>query len=811
MKKTLLLLLFLLLLAISVAAQEPPPPPPGPPPPPAADLVVTKTGPATAAAGTDVTYTVEVRNIGEVDALAVTLTDQIPEGMFYVSSAAPPGYECVAREVDVVCGGGTLPVGATATFTFVFHINVEAEPGTTFTNIATATSQSPEGNPENNSGSAVTTIPGPPVTDLGVTKSGPTFAGQGTTVTYTITVSNFGAVAATNAQFTDTLPGTMTFSGLTQNPPLNFNCSTPPIGAGGTITCDTASLAPNSTTTFTLMATIPAGTAAGTVFTNSAIVSADNNVNEENDVSTISLTASTVDIVVAKSGPALVNAGGNVAYTITLTNSGPDPALDAFFVDQLPAGTTFVSLTHVSGLVGACQSGTTVSCGFESMPNNSSSTYSLVVRAGDVTSISNTVTGNSANFDPDSTDNSATVVTTVTPSADLAVTKSGPATAIAGTNVVYTIALTNNGVSTASNVSLVDTLPAGTTFVSLTSSGPPFVCVAATCTAATFGPAATATFTLTATVAPGTTGPIVNTVDVASAGTPDPNTTNNRATATTTVSSSADLAVAKSGPVTAAAATNITYTVTATNNGPSTAVTVTLTDTLPTGTTFVSATQTTGSAAFNCVHAAGVVTCTAPSMAPGSATFSITAAIAVSTLGTITNSAQIASATPDPNPANNLATAVTAVGVAAADVSIAKSANTTEAFVGATVIYTIAVNNAGPGSAANVVVTDVLPAGTTLISAPGCTGTTTVTCNAGTLAAGTGTVFRLTVQLPSTPGPVTNTATVTSTTPDLTPNNNASAATVTAAAIPAAIPTLSEWALLLLAAALAAVALRSAS
>lgn len=145
----------------------------------------------------------------------------------------------------------------------------------------------------------------------------------------------------------------------------------------------------------------------------------------------------------------------------------------------------------------------------------------------------------------------------------------------------------------------------------------------------------------------------------------------------------------------------------------------------------------------------------------------------------------------------------------AADLSVTKTATgmfTTSGIV----TYTIVVTNLGPGLATSVVVTDELPAGTTLISSSStqgtCSGTSTVTCNLGTLAAGNDATITLEVQLPSTPGPISNTATVTLAEPDTNPDNNAG---TSANAVVPPIPTLSPLVLALLGIALAVVALKS--
>jgi hypothetical protein len=148
--------------------------------------------------------------------------------------------------------------------------------------------------------------------------------------------------------------------------------------------------------------------------------------------------------------------------------------------------------------------------------------------------------------------------------------------------------------------------------------------------------------------------------------------------------------------------------------------------------------------------------------------------------------------------------------VTSADLSITKTGPST-AVTNANIVYTLTVSNAGPSSASGVTVTDVLPAGTTFVSAVpsqgSCSGTTTVTCALGALAnAGTATIA-LTVKTPSVPGPLTNSASVTALEVDPTPaNTTASAVTAVAAAAPADVPTLSLNALLFLAAMLAAAA-----
>jgi uncharacterized repeat protein (TIGR01451 family) len=114
-----------------------------------------------------------------------------------------------------------------------------------------------------------------------------------------------------------------------------------------------------------------------------------------------------------------------------------------------------------------------------------------------------------------------------------------------------------------------------------------------------------------------------------------------------------DLAIAKTGPAQVTEGDNITYTLTARNLGPTTATGVTVSDPVPANSTFVSASA-------GCAQAAGLVTCTAGTMAPG-ATQVFTIVVKAGSGNTVVNTATIAGNQSDPNLANNVATVTTRI------------------------------------------------------------------------------------------------------------------------------------------------------
>ena len=114
-----------------------------------------------------------------------------------------------------------------------------------------------------------------------------------------------------------------------------------------------------------------------------------------------------------------------------------------------------------------------------------------------------------------------------------------------------------------------------------------------------------------------------------------------------------DLSMAKTGPALVTEGHNATYTLTATNLGPTTATGVTVTDPVPANSTFVSASA-------GCAQAAGLITCAAGTLAPGgSQGFTIT--LLAGSGASIVNIATVAGDQADPNPANNTATVTTTI------------------------------------------------------------------------------------------------------------------------------------------------------
>jgi uncharacterized repeat protein (TIGR01451 family) len=306
--------------------------------------------------------------------------------------------------------------------------------------------------------------------------------------------------------------------------------------------------------------------------------------------------------------------------------------------------------------------------------------------------------------------------------ADLRIAKTArPSPATAGAPLFYDIIVTNDGPSQATNVVVVDTLPAGVDYVTDTDS-----CVEApagtlTCSLGSIASGASVSFTIRVDVDPGLVvaaggATTITNVATVSSDQQDPDPSDNTVSVTTVVEERADLLLTKQckpdGPI--AAGGTATCTIFVDNLGPSDARDVVVIDThLSDGAfTIVSATFTPPGAA--CGIAGGVVTCNLGTEPAGGRT-TITVEITSDDGVDVNDTATVSSPTPDPNLGNNIDTGtVSFTGLS--DLSVTKTALPDPVVAGETLTYMLSVSNAGPSIAPNVMVDDVLPSWVSVVS-----------------------------------------------------------------------------------------------
>jgi uncharacterized repeat protein (TIGR01451 family) len=497
----------------------------------------------------------------------------------------------------------------------------------------------------------------------------------------------------------------------------------------------------------------------------------------------------------------VVDAGQTAVCTITVQNDGPSLARNLQLTDS-HSGTGTFTIAGVTPSQGSCTvSANVVTCALGDLaaaaPGVSGRATVIVnLSATQQANISDVASVVSDTPDPDLDNNQATDSISFRSVADVRVSKTdSPDPVIAGQTLTYTLTVANDGPSPAANVIADDFLPAGVTIVSVIATGGAS-CIAGVpgdssrpteCTFGTLAASTSRTMTVVVTVGAGVTGTITNDASVRSDQV-DPNGANNVATAITTVSGSADLVIQKSGtPSPVLAGKLLTYQLKVFNNGPSSAAGVVVEDLLPRQVTFVKATIANGAGTCVPVDVSSTppttkVTCQLGQMAPNVASpvfiFIDTTVKSDTPDGTgLLNTATIASSTTDPVPANNTASAIVPV-INRADLAILTTSDADVYKPSSTIAYTITVADNGPSDALNVVVTDNLPDIKQAIyvfdTASCAVNGSVLTCNLGTIAAGTTRSLNVYVTVKGSKGQVTDTASVTSSTFDPVGANNSS-------------------------------------
>ncbi len=222
----------------------------------------------------------------------------------------------------------------------------------------------------------------------------------------------------------------------------------------------------------------------------------------------------------------------------------------------------------------------------------------------------------------------------------------------------------------------------------------------------------------------------------------------------------------------------LTYTLVVSNATPPTSLVIAsgvkVTNTLPSGVSFVSATSTQGSCAYN----NGVVTCDLGAL-PIGGKITISLVVTPTIAGQVTNKAGVFGNGPELSPADNIAATVTTV-VPAADLGLLLTAAPSPVSVTSNLTYTLVVTNAGPATATGIFLTNTLPATVNFLSATSSQGTNSrngsvIIYTLGGIASGASATATIRVACP-TAGAITNSAILASTTFDPNSSNNSAQA-----------------------------------
>jgi LPXTG-site transpeptidase (sortase) family protein len=512
-----------------------------------ADLAITKNdGQVSYLAGSVVTYTVTVSNLSGVTANGSTVTDARPSNVstwaWACTSATggASGCDAAASSASNFSDTVNLPVGGAIVYTVT--ANVIASPTGDLVN--TANVAVPTGfsdpTPGNNTSTDTDTLTATSV-DLSITKDdGQTGYTAGSTVTYTVTVSNLSGVDVTNATVSDAKPANISSWAWTCSNQNGASGCTAMASSSSDFT-DTVNLPVGGSILYTVTATVAANATGDLI--NTAIVSppagfADTNTS--NNSSTDRDTLSTADVSITKDdGQVTYAASAVLTYTVTVVNLAGVDVTGATVTDPKPANidTWAWACTTQDGGASGCDAAANGSSDFSDvvdLPAGGTIVYTVTANAtanptGNLVNTA-TVTLPQGVSDSNPSNNTSTDTDIFGQAADLSLTKQASnSSPSAGSNINFTLSVTNAGPDPATGVEVTDHLPSGFTYVSSSATQGTYDNTTGIWTIGDLAVNQTVTLTMTVTV--NASGSYINMAQISASSLIDPDSTPNNGVA----------------------------------------------------------------------------------------------------------------------------------------------------------------------------------------------------------------------------------------------------------------------------------------
>ena len=281
--------------------------------------------------GDPVSFTLTVQDNGPSTAVDTVVTDPVNPAVLAPSAASSAG-TCALRSGVATCELGSLKPGATPV-TITVSGTLDPIFLGALSNTATITSATADPDLANNA--ATVTAPVATAADLTLTKtSSPATVAPGAPVTFTLKVTNRGPSAAQDVVITDVLVPQLVFSSA--SPGCTFGSAT------ATIECEQGTVAAGETVTFTVTATVNAGTQSGPLVNQAVTAAAGYDPDLANNGSSTTITVvQSADLAAAKTvDKSTASVGDVLTYTVTISNNGPSAATGVQATDVLPAGTS---------------------------------------------------------------------------------------------------------------------------------------------------------------------------------------------------------------------------------------------------------------------------------------------------------------------------------------------------------------------------------------------------------------------------------------------------------------------------------------
>ncbi|SUJ03796.1 Uncharacterized protein conserved in bacteria [Sphingobacterium spiritivorum] len=695
-----------------------------------ADIRIQKSGPATAVAGDMIRYNLRINNTGPSHVQGIIISDILPAGILNPTwTASIQGTANIAQNN----GTGNIALSADMEVGSVILLTIDGTispsySGSTLVNTAIVNMPPDVVDLSPNTSTVTTNIT--KVSDVRIVKSGPANAEAGEAIQYTLEIYNNGPSDVVDVNIVDNIPAEILSNTWEVAPSGGAISSVSGTQTGSNINFQANIPAKTGKILVTISGTVSPALMTGTTITNTSTANVPVSFTDPDLNNNTSSTQTSIDndpvFSVSKAGPASVNIGDPITYTILVRNSGLGNIAGAKITDNVP------SVINVTGWTveafGSANTNTSQGNGNAvaatvDIPVGPAN-YIKVTINGTVTQLAATTITNTVEVVAGPTKTSS-VTTAVNKSTDLVITKNGPQTIQAGEDIHYTIAVHNNGPVNVTGLIISDVLPAaiqnitwtasrqgdaGTRIITATSGTGSPVNVTADIVAGAGNAILIDVFGRVASSA--TSGNLNNTasLDMTATGVVDYNPANNTSTVSTDLSTTAALTVTKAGPSQAIAGNTIAYTLTIRNEGPSDATAVSVEDILPVQLSDIEWSAAVHGAATTTGVTSGTTSTVAvqgsiPFGAANYITVNITGKIAADFEGQLTNQARVKNAN---DPFVNSEQIVTEVS-RKPTIGIDKK-GPSDIRAGQNIMYTITVTNTGPSYARNLVITDNIPA-----------------------------------------------------------------------------------------------------
>ena len=665
--------------------------------------------------GDVIDYTLTVTNDGPNNATNVEVRDILPAGLQFVGGA---GFiqkgDSVSTKIPLINAGTTKSVTFQAKVIKAGGITNRAE-------ITKADQFDPDSKPNNGpkgeDDEAGVRVNGEQA-DLSLKKIvSNARPNVGDIITYTLTVKNTGPDAATNVEVKDKLPKELAF--IESNDVVNI--ASVLYGIIKKIPADSS-----------VRLTYKARVISHEAFENRAEISKSDQFDPDSQPNTgtkdgqddtdfVKVTPKYADVSLTKLASKLsVSIGAEITFTLKVKNAGPDSATNVIIKDVLPAGLEFVRSSTMTVTNDNVLTSKPLNVAINK--EDSVTFVAKVTKDGVILNKAEIVKANQ--FDPDSKPNTGTEdgeddnarVAVGGEQSDLSLEKSVDEEFVnVGENTTFTLKVKNAGPSAATNVAVVDYLPKGLEFVSSSDFKKDSDTLLMSRLIQRIEPNQTIALKVTVKMRTPLSGSasayvLTNRAEIVKSDQFDidsqPNTgtkddQDDQSSATVRIPS-ADLSIRKTvTPQNAPVGSTVTYKIVVLNEGPSTATNIEVKDYLPKG---LSNIETKDLTVKNDTLTAKITRL----VSGASRELIYTAKVTKS--GNLTNVAAITKADQfDSNKANNRDQVTT--GGKAIDLSLMKTVNKPNANLGEQVTYKLVVKNAGPDTATNVVIKDLLPAG----------------------------------------------------------------------------------------------------